>query len=158
MINPSRFLPMFGVAPHVPAICTSGEPDGNPAEAIDPRTGLTARPKRSRKSRPQRTGPCGVCGGRIPVGSVFVCATCHAVAPDIAAKVARHGFPACGHNRMSVRECEIQKAQLKAQVSGPKAEKPVSLTAKERKGLRRDARAGEHPLPVVEAFLATQVA
>lgn len=157
-MNVAGFLPMFGVTPHIPGICTSGEPDANPAGAIDDRPGAVPKPKRSKKNRQQRTGPCVTCGGRIPVGSVFVCATCHSVAPDIAPKVARHGYPAVGHNRMSERDCEIQKAKLKAQVAGPKPEKPVRLTARECKGMRRDARAGEHPIPAVEAFLAVQEA
>jgi hypothetical protein len=154
-VNVARFLLMFGAAPHVPAICRSGERDANPADATDPRLPEAPRPRRKSKRRQIESGPCATCGGRIPIGSDFVCASCHAVAPDVAAKVARHMLPALEYD---AREGDNRAKQAKKLAAEAKkaARKTVKLTAKERRQLRADARRGDQPAGEVRAFLEGQ--
>lgn len=157
-MNTAQFVPMLGVAPHSPARCipvraVDRESDANKPDAIDPRKGEQP-PRRKGKRRQTESGPCGTCGGRIPVGSVFVCLACHSVAPDVAAKVGRHALPALEFDARygDNREKQAKKAAAEAKAA---KRKEVRLTAKQRKGLLKDARAGDQPLPLVQAFLAT---
>jgi hypothetical protein len=145
MINASQFVPMFGVSPHTPGLCR--EKDANVEQDAKP------RPKKRRRQTP--IGPCPTCGGGIKEGSIFVCASCHAVAPDKAAKVGRHVLPALEYDARYGDGLEKQREKAKADAKAAKR-KEVRLTAKQRKALLRDAKAGEHPLPIVEAFLLSQ--
>lgn len=120
--RPPQLIPLFGSGPHVPALM----------------------------ARVAKGKPCPTCPGKIRAGSLLVCMTCHAVAPDLKDRVGRHALP---------------KLPYDGRDGPPKAKKggkgskvipaPVALlTAKERRQIARAAtKAGI--APEVVAWIAT---
>jgi hypothetical protein len=117
------------------------------------------RAERKRRERGQAARPCATCKGKIAAHSWAICMTCSATAPGKEAVARKHGkaVDSCPVDlrKGTPYEQEQAAARAKAKAAAKAARKPV-LTAKDRRALRADARAGDQPLPIVEAFLAAQ--
>jgi hypothetical protein len=118
-------------------------------------------PRAERKKRAK--GPCPTCGGSIPDYSWACCMTCSSVAPAKEGIAHRHGH-AVGSCPVDLRKGTPfeqkqahERAVRLAKAKAVRDAKKPTLTAKERRGLMADARAGDQPLPIVKAFLASQV-
>lgn len=117
------------------------------APAVVPLFGITPHtPEKCvvAKIRVKKGLPCPTCGRGPRPGSSLVCMDCHRGSPGMERAAARHVLPSYATDR-----------RKEPKDSAP-AKKPVRLTAKQRKSLLADARKGEHNLPLVEAFLASQ--
>lgn len=128
---PLEVVPMFGVAPHTPG-----------------RVELA----KAKRGRPRL---CPTCGPGVGHGSSLYCCTCDRGSPELERFAARHALPDDRQARAEAERAEKARKAKKPKGKG-KAKAKAGLTAKQRKALLRDAKAGEHELPIVEMFLASQ--
>jgi hypothetical protein len=154
-VNVPGFWPKFGLVPHTPAACGEFPPAFAARDEVPPELAHLARKKGRRRAA---KGPCPTHGpAPLNAHSLGVCMGCHACAPNREHAASKLHRPALNYDRRKgsweYQEAERLKAEKKRKADAGRKKKPVRLTARERRQMLRDAKAGDQPLPIVRAFL-----